>query len=207
MAKLVLSMDGLVLKEITLDQQRLTIGRNPSNDIRIDNLAISGEHASIVTILGDSFIEDLNSTNGTQVNGQPISKRQLIANDVISLGKYALKYLVETPKPEEANLVDSQGAFSPLNTPTPTARAFIEILNGAQAGKSIEIIKEQTTLGKPGVQAGVIQRARQHHLISSMAGMKAPVVNGNSLTTQPIALHSGDIIEISGVKMRFQLVP
>lgn len=69
MAKLILSMDGLVLKEIALTKERMTIGRRPSNDIQIDNLAISGEHAAVVTILNDSFLEDLNSTNGTLVNG------------------------------------------------------------------------------------------------------------------------------------------
>lgn len=72
MAKMILSMDGLVLKEIPLNQERLSIGRKPQNDIQIDNLAISGEHAVVVTILADSFLEDLNSTNGTLVNGQPI---------------------------------------------------------------------------------------------------------------------------------------
>lgn len=74
MAKLILSMDGLVLKEIPLNKERLSIGRKPHNDIQIDNLAISGEHAVVVNILNDSFLEDMNSTNGTLVNGQPVKK-------------------------------------------------------------------------------------------------------------------------------------
>ena len=98
MAKLILSMDGLVLKEITLTKERTTIGRKPHNDIQIDNLAVSGEHAVIVTILSDSFLEDLGSTNGTLVNGQPIKKHFLQNNDVVELGKYKLKYLNEAPK-------------------------------------------------------------------------------------------------------------
>ena len=93
MAKLILSMDGLVLKEIPLDKERTTIGRKPHNDIQIDNLAISGEHAVIITILNDSFLEDLGSTNGTFVNGQPVKKHFLQNNDVIELGKYRLKYV------------------------------------------------------------------------------------------------------------------
>jgi hypothetical protein len=95
MAKLILSMDGLVLKEIPLNKERLTIGRKPHNDIQIDNLAISGEHAVVVTILADSFLEDLNSTNGTLVNGQPIKKHFLRNNDVIELGKYKMKYMAD----------------------------------------------------------------------------------------------------------------
>jgi pSer/pThr/pTyr-binding forkhead associated (FHA) protein len=95
MAKLILSMDGLVLKEINLTKERTTIGRKPHNDVQIDNLAVSGEHAVIVTILEDSFLEDLGSTNGTVVNGQPIKKHFLQNNDVIELGKYKLKYIAE----------------------------------------------------------------------------------------------------------------
>jgi len=93
MAKLILSMDGLVLKEIPLVRERISIGRKPHNDIQIDNLAISGEHAVIVAILNDAFLEDLNSTNGTYVNGQPIKKHALKDNDIIELGKYRLKFV------------------------------------------------------------------------------------------------------------------
>ena len=93
MAKLILSMDGLVLKEIPLTKERTSIGRKPHNDIQIDNLAVSGEHAVIVTILNDSFLEDLGSTNGTVVNGNPIKKHFLQNNDLIELGKYKLKFI------------------------------------------------------------------------------------------------------------------
>ena len=102
MAKLILSMDGLVLKEFTLTKERTTIGRKPHNDIQIDNLAVSGEHAVIVTILNDSFLEDLGSTNGTLVNGQQIKKHFLQNNDVVELGKYKLKYISEAPAQAKA---------------------------------------------------------------------------------------------------------
>src|SRR5690606_32091628 len=97
MAKLILSMDGLVLKEIALTKERTTIGRKPHNDVQIDNLAVSGEHAVIVSILNDSFLEDLGSTNGTLVNGQTVKKHFLQSNDVVELGKYKLKYISEAP--------------------------------------------------------------------------------------------------------------
>jgi pSer/pThr/pTyr-binding forkhead associated (FHA) protein len=95
MAKLILSMDGLVLKEIPLTKERMSIGRKSHNDIQIDNLAISGEHAVIVTILNDSFLEDLGSTNGTLVNGEPIKRHFLQNGDTVELGKYRLKYINE----------------------------------------------------------------------------------------------------------------
>ena len=106
MAKLILSMDGLVLKEIPLSKERTTIGRKAHNDIQIDNLAVSGEHAVIVTILNDSFMEDLGSTNGTLVNGNPVKKHFLQNNDVIELGKYKLKFIQEAgaqPAADAAN--------------------------------------------------------------------------------------------------------
>ncbi|HWU84663.1 MAG TPA: FHA domain-containing protein, partial [Rhodocyclaceae bacterium] len=96
MAKLILSMDGLVLKEIPLTKERMSIGRKSHNDIQIDNLAISGEHAVIVTILNDSFLEDLGSTNGTLVNGAPIKRHFLQNGDTVELGKYKLKYINES---------------------------------------------------------------------------------------------------------------
>ncbi len=106
MAKLILSMDGLVLKEIPLTKERTTVGRKPHNDIQIDNLAVSGEHAVIVTILNDSFLEDLGSTNGTLVNGNPIKKHFLQNNDVVELGKYRLKYISEAGQQPAASAAD-----------------------------------------------------------------------------------------------------
>lgn len=98
MAKLILSMETTMLKEIPLTKERTTIGRKPHNDIQIDNLAISGEHAVVITILNDSFLEDLGSTNGTFVNGQSVKKHFLQNGDVIELGKYRLKYVGEVPQ-------------------------------------------------------------------------------------------------------------
>jgi pSer/pThr/pTyr-binding forkhead associated (FHA) protein len=97
MGKLILSLDGQVLKEYEVNKERMTIGRKPHNDVQIDNLAVSGEHAMIMTILNDSFLEDLGSTNGTLVNGQPVKKHFLQNNDVIEIGKYKLKYVNEQP--------------------------------------------------------------------------------------------------------------
>jgi len=133
MAKLILSMDGLVLKEINLTKERTTIGRKPHNDIQIDNLAVSGEHAVIVTILQDSFLEDLGSTNGTVVNGQSIKKHFLQNNDVIELGKYKLKYVNESPAGVakaadfEKTMVLRPGAIKPAPAPAapPAAPAAV----------------------------------------------------------------------------------
>ena len=93
MAKLILSLDGQVIKEYDINKERMTIGRKPHNDIQIDNLAVSGEHAMIMTILNDSFLEDLGSTNGTMVNGEQISQQEVNSGDTITLGNTPLLFI------------------------------------------------------------------------------------------------------------------
>ncbi len=136
MAKLILSMDGLVLKEIPLTKERTTIGRKPHNDIQIDNLAVSGEHAVIVTILNDSFLEDLGSTNGTVVNGNPIKKHFLQNNDIVELGKYKLKFVGESA-PAAAEKADFEKTMvlrpSAMKAAAEQAKAMAAAAGGAQA--------------------------------------------------------------------------
>src|SRR5438128_12415224 len=127
MAKLILSVDGQVLKEFNLSKERTLIGRKPHNDIQIDNLAVSGEHAAIITILNDSFIEDLGSTNGTMVNGKPIKKHFLQNNDVVEIGKHKLKYFNDAPTAataadfEKTMIIRNPGKAAP--PPPPRAEA------------------------------------------------------------------------------------
>ena len=123
MAKLIMSLDNAVIREVPLDKERFTIGRKAHNDIQIDNLAVSGEHGVIVTILNDSFLEDLGSTNGTLVNGQPIKKHFLQPNDVIELGKYKLKYINEAPKVAAAADFEKTMVLRPGSMPKPAPAA------------------------------------------------------------------------------------
>ena len=230
MAKLILSMDGLVLKDIVLSKERTTIGRKPHNDIQIDNLAISGEHAVVITILNDSFLEDLGSTNGTFVNGQSVKKHFLQNGDTIELGKYRLKYINEAPAPAagadfEKTMILRPGAMpkapepaAPAAPPTPPPStiatqppgqnlplAAIQILSGGNAGKELELTKSLTTLGKPGVQVAVIARRPHGYFITHVEGASFPIVNGKTLDNQAHALADHDIIELAGTKMEFFL--
>jgi pSer/pThr/pTyr-binding forkhead associated (FHA) protein len=215
--KLILSMDGLVLKEIGLNKERMTIGRRPSNDIQIDNLAISGEHAVVVTILDDSFLEDLNSTNGTLVNSQPIKKHFLKNGDVVELGKYKLKYIVEAA---QITHDFEKGAASEPDAPAPQASesapphleeapaatvGVIQILNGAKLGRELELTKTLTTLGKPGRQVAVIAHRAEGYFLTHVEGKGFPIVNGQTLDVQAYPLKDHDVIEIGGIKMDFFL--
>src|SRR5574341_584726 len=144
MAKLILSMDGLVLKEIPLAKERTTIGRKPHNDIQIDNLAVSGEHAVIVTILNDSFLEDLGSTNGTVVNGNPVKKHFLQNNDVVELGKYKLKFIGDASPAAAGEKADFEKTM---------------VLRPGAMKAAAEQAKAATGSGAGGAQAAVAQRA------------------------------------------------
>ena len=276
MAKLILSMDGLVLKEIPLTKERTTIGRKPHNDIQIDNLAVSGEHAAIITILNDSFIEDLGSTNGTMVNGKPVKKHFLQNNDVVEIGKHKLKYFndaptaataadfektmiirnpakaapppaaeksmgdtqtnlkamtPEAPKPApSATTTTTSPPAAPPSRPAPppaaatttsppapapgaaapggTLReAAIQVLSGAAAGRTLDLTKNLTTIGKPGLQVAVITKRPNGYFITHVEGATYPTLNGASLGAQAHPLGDHDLIEIAGVKMEFFYKP
>jgi hypothetical protein len=256
-AKLILSMDGSVLNEYSLNKERITIGRKPHNDVVIDNLAVSGEHAAVITILNDSFLEDLDSTNGVMVNGSPVKKHFLQNNDIIEIGKYKLKFLNDqqgsvteadfektmimrpsssTSQPAEQTrpfgtatqeMVRTQ--INPLSsaqrealrrtaapqvyTPPPAepvqkpasavAAAAIQILTGPNAGRELDLVKNLTTLGKPGVQVAVLTRRPQGFFITHVEGANFPLLNGKPLDEQPRKLNDHDIIELAGIKMEF----
>jgi pSer/pThr/pTyr-binding forkhead associated (FHA) protein len=148
-------MDGLVLKEIALTKERTTIGRKPHNDIQIDNLAVSGEHAVIVTILNDSFLEDLGSTNGTLVNGQPIKKHFLQNNDVVELGKYKLKYVSDqtqkaaAPQDFEKTMVLRPGAVPKADAPRPATSQAVPTMGASQPAPSMGASQPTPSMGGP----------------------------------------------------------
>jgi pSer/pThr/pTyr-binding forkhead associated (FHA) protein len=231
MAKLVLSLNGAVQGEFELDQERFTIGRKPENDIQIDNLAVSGKHSMIITILDDSFLEDLGSTNGTYVNGKLVKKHALKDGDVIAIGKHELKYANENASDDEdefektmiikpgsasaavaaAQAAEEAGAAA---APTPQAGApaasggmplgRLTVLNGPIAGKELELTKALITLGKPGTQVAVISRRPQGYFLTHIESSGGfPVVNGTEIGAKAYQLKDGDLIELAGIKMEF----
>lgn len=231
-AKLVLSLNSSVLREYPLTKERLTIGRKPSNDIHVDNLAVSGQHALIITILNDSFLEDLGSTNGTYVNGKLIKKHALQNGDVIGVGKHELKYINEQASSSESDfektmiirpgMTDQAPAdvaesaqkaaqVAAAQESTSSSGNTIEeelplgkvyVLNGPAQGKEMELKKALTTLGKPGVQVAVITRRPQGYFITPVEG-KHPIVNGEAIGAQAHPLHNNDVVELAGVRMEF----
>jgi pSer/pThr/pTyr-binding forkhead associated (FHA) protein len=175
MAKLILSMDGLVLKEIPLSKERTTIGRKAHNDIQIDNLAVSGEHAVIVTILNDSFMEDLGSTNGTLVNGNPVKKHFLQNNDVIELGKYKLKFIQEAGAQPAAAAADFEKTMvlRPSAMKAAAEQAKAAGVGGAQAAQAARQAAVQQVAASAAA-TGVADKDNKGAQIAAAAAAPAP---------------------------------
>ncbi|MFG6457364.1 FHA domain-containing protein [Roseateles sp. BYS96W] len=216
MGKLVVSLDGVVIKEVQVTKDKTTLGRRPYNDIVIDNLAVSGEHAVLQMVGNDVFIEDLNSTNGTYINGKAIKKQLLADNDTVEIGKYKIKFLLNDGNDYERTMILKPGSGVP--TPTmpgalnsglgglsaaPVGPAAIKVLTGAASGREVALTKVVTTLGKPGVQVASITKRPTGYVFAHVEGAQRPTVNGIPLTGESIALRSGDLIELAGTQMQF----
>ena len=209
MGKLVVSLDNVVIKEVQITKDRTTLGRRPYNDIVIDNLAVSGEHAVLLAVGDDVFIEDLNSTNGTYINGKAIKKQLLAHNDTVEIGKYRIKYLTEEVSEYEKTMVLRPGAHGapPVVVPPPvvqTMPASIKVLNGGAAGREVLLTKVVTTVGKPGTQVASIAKRPTGYVLSHVEGDARPSVNGNALGDETVVpLKNGDIIELAGTQLQF----
>jgi pSer/pThr/pTyr-binding forkhead associated (FHA) protein len=218
MGKLVVSLDNVVIKEFQITKERTTLGRRPYNDIVIDNLAVSGEHAVLTAAQSDVFIEDLNSTNGTYINGKAVKKQLLSNNDVVEVGKYRIKFLAEDAEDYEKTMILRPGAFgrAPGSIGTPaagttgaaggppaTGPASIKVLNGGAAGREVLLTKVVTTVGKPGVQVASVTKRPGGYVLSHVEGARRPSVNGQPVGEDSISLKNGDIIDLAGTQMQF----
>lgn len=191
MAKLIISRNGQVEQQIQLSKERMTLGRHPRNDIVLQHPAVSGEHGVIVTILDDSFLEDLHSTNGTFVNGHRIGKHFLQHHDVIKMAKFELRFIAD--------------GIRPLAAAQPVL-AEISILNGNNAGQHVALTKPQTTLGRAGVLVVVIHRHPDYYTLTHTEGEVAPLLNGTALDRHRAErLSHGDVIDLGGTQMAFRV--
>ncbi len=223
MGKLVVSLDGVIIKEVQVTKDKTTLGRRPYNDIVIDNLAVSGEHAVLQMVGNDVFLEDLNSTNGTYINGKAVKKQLLAHEDTVEIGKYKIKYLLDDGVDYEKTMVMRAGSApppSPEHTsfshtmPAPVNSGFgnlgvtvgsaaIKVLNGAAAGREVSLTKVVTTVGKPGVQVASITKRPGGYVLAHVEGVSRPNVNGTALPGDSTQLRNGDVIELAGTQMQF----
>jgi pSer/pThr/pTyr-binding forkhead associated (FHA) protein len=229
MARLVLSLDSQVMAEYNMNKERYTIGRLPDNDIRIDNPAVSGHHSLIINILNDSFLEDLNSTNGTYVNGKLIKKHALQHGDVVTVGHHQLRFVEDDEAQDEfektmviqpsarpveklrsaevSTALSATGARKALvDGAAALKKAKLQVLSGAFAGRELDLNKALTTLGRPGVQVAAITRRADGYFIVHVDSGKEndfPLLNGAPIGATATKLTDNDVIQLAGVKMGF----
>lgn len=232
MATIQISFNGEVERKLQLDKETMSIGRKSDNDIHLDNLAVSSHHAKILTILNDSFIEDLNSTNGTYLNGSLVKKNVLTDGDIIKVGKHELKYLNTNASsdndfektmiinPDPDGLQETEGSkeidksigaivaeiASSDSGKSSQQKATIRLVSGANSGKELPLTKVLTTLGKPGVQVAAITRRPTGYFLIHIDGGdngERPKVNDTEIGSKAHLLDNNDELEVAGVKMTF----
>ena len=218
MPKMIVSIDGVVIKEVQLTKDRTTLGRRPYNDIVIDNLAVSGEHAVLQLTGNEVYLEDLNSTNGTYINGKAVKKQLLQNNDTVEIGKYKIKYINEVPGASyEKTMIMKPGmvpppAAKPAGAPAAPAGAAadlsgvngsIKVLSGAAAGREVPLVKVVTTIGKPGVAVAAITKRPHGFVVAHVEGGNKPTLNGAPIGAEPVTLKNGDLLELAGTQMQF----
>lgn len=190
MAKIIVSSGITVLQELALGSERVSIGRAPHNDLVLEDLAISAVHAMIVPGADGPYIEDLNSTNGTQINGQPFKKHFLQHDDVVTLAHYRLRFVAG----EEASLPRKRSK---------AAGASLRMLSGPTAGREVVLRETLTTIGRPGIGVAGLVREADAYRIVHVEGRIRPLINGASMDGESCALADGDMLDIAGVKMVF----
>jgi pSer/pThr/pTyr-binding forkhead associated (FHA) protein len=233
MAKMILRFNDVVIDQIVLKQGDMNIGRRPGSEILLDNMAVSGNHASIFTIGEDSFVQDMNSTNGTFVNNKRIAKHHLENNDVITIGNHSLTYINEkatksgpdfaktviiNPQKQEEMLAQagkevaasakepSSAPREPSSPPSETRMGSLFILSGANNGKRIDLTSAVTNLGRAGKRAGVISRSGHgRYVLLPGDNNEAPRLNGVKVSASGEELKNGDVIEAADSRMQFYL--
>ena len=202
MPKMIISLDGVAIKEVHLTKERTTLGRRLYNDIVIKHLAVSGEHALLQMAGHEVYIEDLNSTNGTYVNGKTVKKQLLRDRDMIEIGKYRIQYDKDDGRVDSAKTQVPQVAQGHYAGPVPM-NAAIRVLSGIAVGRELNLVKPVTSIGKPGVALATISRQPHGFVVAYVEGAVRPMLNGAVVGSDAVMLKNGDKIELAGTQMEF----
>lgn len=224
MAKLIVTVDDSVLGYYFLDKERFVIGRQPHNELQIDEPGVSKEHATIVTIGNDQILEDLGSTNGTSVNGVRVGRHILQNGDVIQIHTYQLRYINQKAVPDrdfdktmilqalnKAAPMASHPPPLPEKVVTPDARppvfeipaAGVKSLKGQNAGSIVALDQVLKTFGTAPSELAVIMCRPHGYYISHVVGKTYPRINGVSIGTAQRELNENDVIEVGGEELQF----
>lgn len=215
MPKLILTLDGAVIREYSIDKDSISIGRKHGNDIQLNDLTISGRH-SLITKVGDNiFIDDLGSTNGTLLNGARVAKSKLQHSDVIQVGNYQFTFFSneeEDYEPtmflraeiEDTKIIDTRQ--KPTSENTGAKLGAVKVLTGPLKDKVLELRKAFNTLGFNGSKIAIIARNTSNYTISAIKNddsFNIAMINGKDLSIEAIELKEHDIIELANTQMEF----
>lgn len=203
MPQLIVTVEGVEVRNVYLSKDRTTLGRGSDNDIVLHNPAVSSRHCAFdLKGLSDVFVEDLGSTNGTFVNNKKVLRQRLREEDVIAVAGFRLRYLTAT--------ADSGfGATAAMTLgPSPqvlTAQASFRVLSGSSAGLEVPVNKAVSTFGKPGIAVIAVAHRRTGYYAAHLDGREVPQLNGKPLGVDPVLLAHHDVLELAGTKMQFVL--
>jgi len=207
-AKLTLSFKDKVLKVYHIEPGEMVIGSDPACQIHIDSLALQPRHATITTEHRKSVIRDLDTPDGTLVDNKKLTEpHQLKHDEVIRVGKHSLLFTTEPAdelEDEYAKIGPDESDLKLVSKQLPK-HAWLQLLNGANVGKTISLTRNMTNIGKAGVQTAVITRRDEGFFLSHLEGERAPQVDGQSIGDKSWKLEDGNIIQIGNVKMQFTL--
>ena len=215
MPKLILTLDGAVIREYSIDKDSISIGRKHGNDIQLNDLTISGRHSLITTVGENVFIDDLGSTNGSLLNGARVAKSKLQHSDVIQVGNYQFTFFSneeEDYEPtmflraeiEDTKIIDTKQ--KPTVDNTGAKLGAVKVLTGPLKDKILELRKAFNTLGFNGSKMAIIARNTSSYTISAIKNedsFNIAMVNGNDLTLDALELKDHDIIELANTKIEF----
>ncbi|MHB9118705.1 MAG: FHA domain-containing protein [Burkholderiales bacterium] len=233
-SKLIIYLNDEKIGEYPLARECTRIGRHDYNDLHLPHHTVSGEHALAMTVCNDSFLEDLDSTNGTWVNGKAITKHLLQDGDEVQIAAYVLKYSFDpaavtreegedacsqmphdrnnagpgvTMRLPDADISREQASYRwQDNASLPLAA--LHMVSGPAAGRELLLDRVLTTLGKPGIQVAAITRHPEAYQIAYVEGEDCPLVNSRPVEEDnPVSLSHLDTVELAGIKMKFVLKP
>jgi pSer/pThr/pTyr-binding forkhead associated (FHA) protein len=226
MAKLIVSQNGEIVDNRFLDEGSFTIGSLAESDLCLAAQGVSRSHARITSVGNDDILEDLRSTNGTLVNGQPISRHILQNDDVIEIADVQIRYrnhkAVDGPSFDRTMIIQASalvgdepaqpmGAYA-LATAKKERRfgagnrmGMLRVFNGPQRSKQIELSRVLHTVGIPGKQLAVINARPHGYFITHVEGKKPARLNGKSIGLEPQPLAPNDVIEVGDEQLLFFL--
>ncbi|NOY66075.1 MAG: FHA domain-containing protein [Gammaproteobacteria bacterium] len=217
-AKLIMTLDGAILREYPITKDSFGIGRRHGNDVQVNDMTISGRHVLLTTIGIDTFVEDLGTTNGTMVNGNYVSKLLLMHGDIIQVGAHQFTYFTQEDMDYEPTMfikaeVDETRMINPGKPLSDELKGMplgaAKLLNGPCANVVMEMRKPVNTIGFKGKTLASIARGLEGYTIAIYQGKSPisdkdiPLLNGKPITDEVTKLSEHDIIEISRFQMEF----